>query len=238
MDEIFTSFSLTHSYKSSLTINSFNTNLLATSRTSTNPATQSFYSKLVIPDLVISEQFSPLIGIDARLKNEMSVRLSVSKTRNLGMSFVDNTLAERNSDEFSLGYGYVIKNVDLLQYFGVKAKKTTSKRKQEEEAQNAGQPGRTPRRGGPKNGVGNDLDIQIDIRYSDDVTLNRQLDQIGDQPTRGATSFTLSPSAEYEINEQLSLRLFLDYRRQTPKVSTSFPTPNTQAGLTVRFKLN
>ncbi len=238
MDEIFTSFSLTHSYKSSLTINSFNTNLLATSRTSTNPATQSFYSKLVIPDLVISEQFSPLIGIDARLKNEMSVRLSVSKTRNLGMSFVDNTLAERNSDEFSLGYGYVIKNVDLLQYFGVKAKKTTSKRKQEEEAQNAGQPGRTPRRGGPKNGVGNDLDIQIDIRYSDDVTLNRQLDQIGDQPTRGATSFTLSPSAEYEINEQLSLRLFLDYRRQTPKVSTSFPTTNTQAGLTVRFKLN
>jgi len=239
MDEIFSSFSLTHSYKSSLTINSFNTNLLYDGPETINPGTQSFYSKLVIPDLVIQEQFFPLLGVDARLKNEMSLRVSLSKTRNLGMSFVDNTLAERNSEEWSVGYGYVIKNVDLLQYFGGKKKRSTSRRKQEEEkANNANQPGRTPRRGGPNNGVGNDLDIQVDVRFSDDVTLNRQLDQIGDQPTRGATSFTLSPSAEYEINEQLSLRIFLDYRRQTPKVSTSFPTTNTQAGITVRFKLN
>ncbi|MFK8055406.1 MAG: cell surface protein SprA [Saprospiraceae bacterium] len=238
MDEIFSSFSLTHSYKSTMTINSFNTNLLYNGPQSINPGTQSFYSKLVIPDLVITEQFSPLIGIDARLKNEMSVRLSLSKTRNLGMSFVDNTLAERNSEEWSVGYGYVIKNVDLLQYFGGKKKKSSSRKQEAEKAKNAANPTRTPRRGGANNGVGNDLDIQIDIRYSDDITLNRQLDQIGNQPTRGATSFTLSPSAEYEINEQLSLRLFLDYRRQTPKVSTSFPTTNTQAGLTVRFKLN
>lgn len=239
MDKIFSSFSLTHSYKSTLTINSFNTNLLFDGPGSVNPGTQDFYSKLVIPDLVISEQFSPLLGVDARLKNEMSVRISLSKTRNLGMSFVDNTLAERNSDEWSVGYGYVIKNVDLLQYFGGSKKKKPTRRAQEEEAnRNANAPGRTPRRGGANNGVGNDLDIQVDVRFSDDITLNRQLDQVGDQPTRGATSFTLSPSAEYEINEQLSLRLFLDYRRQTPKVSTSFPTTNTQAGITVRFKLN
>jgi len=157
MDEIFSSFSLTHSYKSTLTINSFNTNLLYNGPQTINPGTQSFYSKLVIPDLVISEQFSPLLGIDARLKNEMSIRVSLSKTRNLGMSFVDNTLAERNSEEWSVGYGYVIKNVDLLQYFGGKKRKSSSRKKQEaEKAANAAQPNRTPRRGGPNNGVGND----------------------------------------------------------------------------------
>ncbi len=243
MDKVFASFSLTHSYKSTLTVNSFNTNLLYEGPTTINPSTQSYYSRLVIPDLVISEQFSPLIGVDARLKNEMSIRASVSKSRNLGMSFVDNTLAERSSEEWSLGYGYVIKNVDLLQYFGGKKKKRTRRPPAGSDANdpdaNPNARGRTPgQRGGRGGGVGNDLELQVDVRYSDDITLNRQLDQVGQQPTRGSRTFTLSPSAEYEVNRQLSLRLFVDYRRQTPKVSTSFPTTNTQAGVTVRFKLN
>ena len=106
---VFSRFSLTHSYKSSLTVNTFNTNLLYDGRTTVNPSTQSYYARLVIPNVVIAEAFSPLIGIESTLKNEMSIRFSVNKARNLGMSFVDNTLAERNSEEFALGYGYVIK---------------------------------------------------------------------------------------------------------------------------------
>jgi len=242
MDKYFASFSLSHSYKSSLTINSFNTNLLYEGPTTINPSTQSYYSRLVIPDIVISEQFSPLIGIDARLKNEMSVRVSVNKSRNLGMSFVDNTLAERTSEEWSLGYGYVIKNVDLAQYFGGKRKRRSRTRRRaddadDEEGDENGGGVLQQQRGGRNGGVGNDLEIQVDVRFSDDVTQNRLLDQDNSQPTRGSQTFTLSPSAEYEINRQLSLRLFVDYRRQTPKVSTSFPTTNTQAGITVRFKL-
>ena len=242
--DVFASFSLQHSYKSSLTVNSFNTNLLYDGPQTLNPATNSYYSRLVIPDLVISEQFSPLIGIDARLKNEMSVRFSVNKQRNLAMGFVDNQLAERQSEEWTFGYGYVIKNVDLLQYFGGRkrrggrrgAKRKTDADDQDPSAAPGAQRGNA--RGGRGGGVGNDLELQVDVRFSDDVTLNRQLDQIGEQPTRGSTAFSLSPSAEYEINRQLSLRVFVDYRRQTPKVSTSFPTTNTQAGVTVRFKLN
>ncbi len=251
----FTTFSLTHSYKSSLTVNSFNTNLLYDGPTSVNPATRSYFARLVIPNLVLTETFSPLIGVDARLKNEMSIRFSVNKARNLGMSFVDNTLAERLSEEWSFGYGYVVKNVDLLRYLGLSAKtaeklqiKTGGKDAEEPAVQDplADDPdakkkrkkknGRTTRGGNP---IGNDLDLQLDVRFSDDVTQNRQLDQANStQATRGSTSFTFSPSAEYEVNKQLSLRLFVDYRSQTPRLSTSFRTTNTQAGLTLRFKLN
>ena len=253
-DKMFASFSLTHSYKSSLTINSFNTNLLFDGPNTINPATQSFYSRLVIPDLVISEQFSPLIGVDARLKNEMSLRFSLNRSRSLGMSFVDNQLAERNSEEWSIGYGYVVKNVDLLQYFGGKKRKRRSRRQRPDDAndddddQNAQQrqtgnsranPQRQQPGGGRNNGVGNDLDLQLDVRFANDETRNRYLDQQGvSDPTRGAQSLSISPSAEYEINRQLSLRVFVDYRRQIPKTTNSFPTTNTQAGVTVRFKLN
>ena len=241
MDKLFASFSLQHSYKSSLTVNTFNTNLLFDGPETVNPTTRSYYSRLVIPDLVISEQFSPLIGVDARLKNDMSVRFSVNKSRNLGMSFVDNTLAERQSEEYSFGYGYTIKNVDLLQYFGGKKKRrrrTTRAKDDGDDPQTQGRNARGGQRGGRNGGVGNDLDIQCDIRFSNDVTFNRLLDQQGQNVSRGSRSFTLSPSAEYEINRQLSLRVFLDYRRQDPYVATSFPTRNTQAGVTVRFKLN
>ena len=244
MDKVFASFSLTHSYKSSLTINSYNTNLLFDGPATINPSTQSYYSRLVIPDLVISEQFSPLIGIDARLKNDMSLRASVNKQRSLGMSFVDNQLAERNSQEWTVGFGYIIKNVDLLQYFGGKKKRRSNARRKsnsdddDDKAPN-NRAGNNRQRGGRNNGVGNDLDIQVDVRFSDDETRNRYLDQQGvSDPTRGSQSFSLSPSAEYEINSQLSLRLFVDYRRQIPATTNSFPTTNTQAGLTVRFKLN
>ena len=251
----FSRFSLTHSYKSTLTVNSFNTNLLYEGPQTINPSTQSYFSRLVIPNVVIQEAFSPLIGIDATLQNEMSVRFSFNKARNLGMSFVDNTLAERNNQEFSFGYGYVVKNVDLLRYIGISQKAAdkaiirTSKDKDADDVQPDGEEGeeadgkrrrgrRGKRRRGPSNAVGKDLDLQLDVRYADDDTRNRTLDQAGaSQATRGATTFTLSPSAEYEINTQLSVRLFVDYRSQTPKVSNSFRTTNTQAGLTIRFKL-
>ena len=250
----FSTLSLTHSYKSSLTVNSYNTNLLYDGPTSINPATQSFFARLVIPNLVLNETFSPLVGIDARLRNEMSLRLSVNTSRNLAMSFVDNTLAERIAEEWSFGYGYVVKNVDLLGFFGISAKaaeklqiKTGTDDPDPQVQDPVADPddkkkrkrkrgGRTTRGGNP---IGNDLDIQVDVRFADDVTRNRQLDQQGQSlETRGAKALTISPSAEYEVNKQLSLRFFVDYRQQTPRLSNSFKTTNTQAGITLRFKLN
>ncbi len=241
-DNVFASLAVTHSYKSTLTVNSFNTNLdynIQAPRDTSNiySVTSNYYAKLVIPDLVISEQFAPLIGLDARLKNEMSVRASLSKSRSLGMSFVDNQLAERNSTEWSVGYGYTLKNVDLLQYFGGKKRRASRRQDDAPDEGDDTAPDGRKRRNNNGGTVGNDLDIQVDIRYSNDATINRQLDQESNVPTRGSRNIVISPSAEYEINRQLSLRFFVDYRRTDPRITTSFPTVNTNGGVTVRFKL-
>ena len=133
--------------------------------------------------------------------------------------------------------------MDLLRYFGISKAKAdkaiikTSRDTPQPAIEEGTKKGRKKQRRG-SGSVGNDLDIQLDIRYADDETRNRVLDQQGaTQSTRGARSWTVSPSADYVVNAQLSLRLFVDYRSTNPKLSTSFKTTNTQGGLTIRFKL-
>ena len=84
-----------------------------------------------------------------------------------------------------------------------------------------------------------DLNIQIDFSFGDDRTLVHLIDQDGaPQDTRGARRITFSPSAEYDLNDQLSLRFFLDYNRSVPYVSNAFPITNWRSGINVRFRLN
>ena len=124
--DIFTSMSLTHGYKSNLTINSFNTDLdFRTNQPQLkNTETSNYYSRFEIPQLVITEQFSPLLGLDMRLKNDMTLRVDFKKSRNLAMSFIDYQLSETKTTEYVVGFGYRMKNVVLPFLSGKKRKKT------------------------------------------------------------------------------------------------------------------
>lgn len=92
---------------------------------------------------------------------------------------------------------------------------------------------------GPAQSVaqGNDLDINFNFRLTDDVTYNHLLDQGVIEPTRGTYLLSISPSAEYRLNQRLSLRLFFDYRRTEPKTSAGFPRTDASGGIVVRFSL-
>ena len=81
------------------------------------------------------------------------------------------------------------------------------------------------------------MNINLDFSLRDDVTNLYLLDQAIVEPTRGTRAIRLSPSVDYVLNKQLTLRAFVDYSRTIPKVSTSFPITNVQGGITVRFTL-
>jgi cell surface protein SprA len=84
-----------------------------------------------------------------------------------------------------------------------------------------------------------DLDIQFNFSYRDDITLTRRLDpEPTSEITRGTLAISLSPSAEYQLNKSLSLRAFLDYRRTVPANSQGFPRTDASGGIVVRFQLN
>ena len=233
LKDIFQSFNITHGYKSTLTVNTFQTELLFNSDDPTreNPETGDFYSRFEIPDLVITEALSPLIGIDVKTQNGMSLRAEAKRSRNLQMSFVDNGLNETKTSEFVLGFGYRIKGFRLPFMKEVPG--------DEDKPLTPGAGGRGGRGGGlSANRNNGDLDISFDFSLRDDVTWRHLLDNDVLEPTRGTRAITISPAAEYQLNKQLSLRFFFDYRRTIPKVSQSFPITNTQAGITVRFTLN
>ena len=210
---IFSSVNISHGYSSTLSINSFATDLDFQNRL-VNDQTQNFYSTYEIPDLVINERFSPLIGIDIRMKNDLTARFDWNKSRNLQMSFTDYQLSETNSEEFTIGMGYRVKDFKLpfklMSIPGTKKKTNVMK---------------------------NDLNFKLDVSFRDDVTINHLLDQEQTVPTRGSRVIRISPSIDYAVNKFVNVRLFFDRSRTIPKTSASFPITNTQGGVTIRFSL-
>jgi cell surface protein SprA len=241
LDEIFQNVSITHGYKSNLTINSFNTNFQYDNNdpfgdNNLNPQTNNYYSRFEIPAIVIDEAFTPLLGIDMRMKNGMNMSFDYKKARRLSFSMLTNELDENNTTEFTIGFGHRMKDVNIpFLQFGVKKKKKGKKTDQQDA------PGALP--GGGRQGQGaaqaNDLNIKFDFSFRDDVTVKHTLGQnIPGLRTRGAKTLRISPSIDYSVNSQLNLRFFVDYNSTVPYTSNGYPITNIQGGLTVRFSLN
>jgi cell surface protein SprA len=225
----FASFSLTHGYKSTLTVNRYATDLdFEVDPNQKDPRSQNFYSQFEIPNIVISEQFNPLIGIDMRLKNELTFRFNYKSSRNLSMSFVDYQLSQTTSEDITIGFGKLFKNFKPSKLFG-------KKKEEGKDDKNAG--GFNFDIGGkiiPKN----ELNVKFDFSYRDDKTINHVLDQRNSVATRGMKTIRIAPSIDYIINNKMTLRFFYDYNRTIPAVQTSFPITATRFGVTFRFMLS
>ncbi len=239
--KIFSNVRISHGYKSTMTINSFESdlsyddydavnNVILGQRNSGNldTITQNYYSRFLIPSIVIEESFAPLIGVDVKMKNGMNFNFGYTKKRGLSMGFISYELAETRSTTVDFGFDWKVKNVRLgfLPGFNSEANK------------------KKPSRPGPGTGgagaakLGNDLSILFDLSFSDNITLNHLLDQeVGARPTRGSKDISISPAISYDVNKNVNLRFFVDYRRQLPYVSNSYITVNTEGGVTVRIKL-
>ena len=64
-----------------------------------------------------------------------------------------------------------------------------------------------------------------------------KLDQNISEPTGGTKMITLAPSADYVLNQNITLRFFLDWKKTIPYTSTSYPITNMNTGVTLRYTL-
>ena len=235
LKKVFSSFTITHGYRSTLTLNSFNTDIFYDPQ-QTNKVDElnfNYIARYEIPQVVINEQFQPLLGVQMKMKNGMSLNLDFKKSRTLAMSFVDYQLAEGRSTGYSGEFGYLLKNVNIPFLTNKKSKKS-SKSKSKKKAPVVSAP---PGSGGAQQS--NDMNFKFTFEYRDDITVNHQLDQREEAvPTRGSRTVKISPSVDYALNKRLSLRVFTDYSKTVPKTSQSFPITTVSAGVTVQFKLN
>ena len=235
---LFTNIRITHGYKSTLTINNFQSDLSYDDYNEStgeiegqqNPDNLdsiklNYYSQFLVPSIIIDEAFAPLIGVDAKFQNGMGLSFGFTKRRGLGMSFTDYRLNEARSTTVDVGFDWTLKDVRIGFLPGFNS--AANKKKE---------PSRNPGQGTPKEG--NDLQILFDFSFADNLTIIHELDQdIGARPTRGSKDITISPSISYDINKNVNLRFFVDYRRQQPYVSNSYLVINTQGGVTVRVRL-
>lgn len=86
--------------------------------------------------------------------------------------------------------------------------------------------------------LNNDINLQCDFSLRRNNTIIRRISEGVDQLTAGQEVMSVKVSADYTFNNRLNLRLFYDRVVNTPYVSLSFPTTNTNFGVSVRFTLS
>ncbi len=208
---IFNTFSLTHGYTSTMSMNAFVSSLLYQDiynlgfPSFIDSNSNNFIPFFQVPNITISEQLGPLLGVDMSFKNNLSARMEFRKSRTVSLSMIDYQVAERSSTEYVFGLGYRARGVRLpFPILGVRRLK-------------------------------NDLNIKVDVSYRDDLASNTYMSQNVRQFTGGQKVIGISPTIDYIISDQLTLRFFYDRRQSIPYVSSSYPITTTRAGITLRF---
>ena len=161
-----------------------------------------------ILDVSLSEQFSPLIGVNVALKNSMTGKLEYRKQRNMVLNLSSTQLIESTSDEFVIGAGYLLKDFDVI-----------LKLKSDQQSK-----------------IKNDLKLSADLSYKDIKTLLRKVENIT-QASSGNKLFTLKIIADYVFSSKVNIQLFYDRQASTPLISSSFPVSSSNFGVSFKFML-
>jgi cell surface protein SprA len=218
--KLFTSFNINHGYSSTFSIGSYVTNLnylgtpgyynedLFYVPQLIDSLSGNYYAYYSIPQVNITEQLSPLIGVEITWKNSLITNFEFKKARTLGLSMLDYRLTETRTTEYTAALGYKLAKFKLP--FKIKGKRIT---------------------------LNNDINLRADFSYRDDKTVNYRLDQNIAEPTRGQKSISLAATIDYIINNKLNVRLFYDFRRINPATLASYPTKSHRGGITFRFSL-
>ena len=215
----FKSVNINHSYKSVYSVGAFNTystymeymNGLGfiSDITPGSPIPSSMFDSSAVS---INEQFSPLIGVDVTLLNNMTAKLEYKKSRVMNLSMTSVQLVETNSDDIVLGLGYKLTNVKL---FGA---------------------GKRP--SGGRGRVNNDLNLRGDLSWRDQSALCRNIQDISTQATSGNKALKVSLSADYTFSRMLTLNAYFDHQTNIPVVSAnSYPTSTNDFGVSLKFAL-
>ncbi len=216
LEKIFTNFTIRHGYQSSLSMNSFNTALLFMDPLKVSfpyfkdTLTGNYIPFFLVPNISISEQFSPLLELDMTFTNQLSIRAEYKKSRQLSLSLIDYQLAENRSTEITVGMNWRKKGVPIIKNLRIGKK-------------------------GMK--LDNDVTFKFDFSIRDDATSNTKLDQQSSFGTAGQRVMRISPSIDYVLNSKVNLKLFFEQNRVDPKVATTAPVTNTRGGLQIRISL-
>ena len=156
----------------------------------------------------IAEQFSPLVGIDTRLKNNMTLNFEVNKTRLLGLSLANSQLAHLSENNLVFGLGY--RTTKFRFPFGLFKQVK----------------------------MDNNMDFKLDVSVRDNKMVIYRADITEAEVSSGAKNITFRPSVDYVLNQRFNIRVFYDSNITKPYTSQSFNTSFSNFGFSLRVTLN
>ncbi|WP_445159257.1 T9SS outer membrane translocon Sov/SprA [Mesohalobacter salilacus] len=208
--ERFNRFSIEHGYTSNYTINQFQSNLEFDRN---NPFGESnkdqngnFINNLFIGNVILSEQFTPLVKVDFEMKNSVSILAEIKRDRALSLSFNNNLMTEIQGDEYRLGLGYRVRDLRIVTKFE-----------------------------GNRRVLSSDLNLKADISFRRNETIIRSLDVLNSRTTAGQDIWTINFTADYGLTRNLTAAFFYDHTFSENAISTIFPQTTIRTGIRLTY---
>lgn len=205
----FSSFVVSHGYRSSYTISSFTNNLaFQEGENIINANSGSFEPQRLVASATLVDEFSPLIKVDMKMKNSFSLRGEVKRDRTLTMNFNNSTLTDIAGTEYIFGLGYVFKDVKMNTRFT--GKKTTLR---------------------------GDVNLRADISLRDNLTQIRYVDEDNNQISGGQRLFSIKFVADYRLSGNLTASFYYNHQTSKYAISTTFPRQAINGGINIVYNL-
>ena len=221
LKEIFQTVSLNHAYNSSYSVLNFSNSLQYSDVPISNPvedynvrtfgglrnSSGVLVPVYVIQNVIISEQFAPLIGINVLTKSKVSMKFEYKTKRDLSLNVSNAQITEMLGTDWSFDLGFTKNNMRLP--FKENGRTITLK---------------------------NDVTFKLTMSLQDTRTILRKLEGES-AITNGNVNFQLRPNVSYIANKKLTVQGYFDYNTNEPLVSNSFPRATTRAGFKILYNL-
>ena len=237
--DIFKSVNINHAYRSIFAIGSYSSystfmeymNGLGfiENTTTGSPMPSSMYN---VSTVSLNESFSPLLGVDVTLNNNLTAKLEYRSTRVLSLSMTSVQLNEATSHDWVLGAGYKLTNFNLFGSGNHRKVKSSKKGGDDAKNQNNSKNGRN------SNTTGRDLNLRLDVSFRKQANVSRDIASMTSSASSGNTAFKLSFTADYTLSRMLTMSFYYDMQKNTPLLSSSsYPTTTHDFGFNMKFSL-
>lgn len=222
-EDLFQSVTISHAYQSSYSVLNYSNSLqnedptLVSMRKPIEDYNRSYFGHInskteyvplyVISQVLISEQFAPLIGINVRTKSRLTARAEYKTKRDLALNISNAQVTELNSRDISCEIGFTKNNMRLP--FKSQGRTIVLK---------------------------NDVTFRMNVSINDTQTIQRKVDDLS-TITNGNINFQLRPNISYVVNQKLTVQGYFERTINEPLVTNSYPRSTTRFGIQVRFSL-
>ncbi|MCR5179759.1 MAG: cell surface protein SprA [Bacteroidaceae bacterium] len=250
------SVTLTHGYKSVYSVGSYNTYSswveymhgsdlgFVQNATSGTYVPSSMYD---VSTVSINEAFSPLIGLNVTLQNNMTLKAEYRKTRVLTLSMTSAQINEASSADIVLGWGYKIDDFKMSSLFNTKSSSQRASARnrsrgksgsKDEDEENASGKRTANQRTSGRNTFAHALNLRFDFSLRNQDAITRNIQTNLSEATSGNSALKASFAADYSMSRWVTFSLFYDLQRNEPLLSSSaYPTITQDFGFNLKFTL-